>query len=230
MIGKERYEMYYTPNSIKAYIRKGRKDKKRLKKHDIGFKYFDIGETIFYRWLEENTHRFTYKPKRINKWKYCFEGIIDSIYLEMQSGFDEATIQFELNEPDSGKCLQRAETVIEYVLIPTYNPLKGFYDADHVDGLYEYYLTYADMLINNVYEKIIEYVNDNFKPENSVYFDVFGDFGCSAFIGSSNEDEHEKLGQRADGFMMCPNNGDDETTKPIRYKLDLLETSKDHDE
>ena len=123
---------------------------------------------VFRQWLKKNIHRFDFQPYSVNKQHtiFRFKGIITHIELVMDYQRPEAMI-FYLN-PDNPK-RNIDHTVIEYIGLERYDTQKGYYDADRVDHIYEYFPTQEMLYIHNVFERIIAFVNEKFVAGSFLY-------------------------------------------------------------
>jgi len=136
-------------------------------------------ELLFERWLEKNSDRFTYKPKKIKKHEYSFEGIIRNISLRVAC--EECSIGFDDND---GEYFDHID--IEYIELLGYTEGKGYYDK----GTTEYYTkrnlpipyfqTYEEIIQETLFEALIDYCDKHFVKENRLYL-MDGD-GTSASI------------------------------------------------
>ena len=185
---------------------------------------------LFRTWLKENLHRFNYKPYARNGMceEYYFEGIIKSITLVMDYGYPEAMI-FHENPMHSDGCCDH--DVVEYIGQEKYDPEKGYYDADRVDGIYDYFPTQEALYTHNVFEKIIKYVNEKFVEENALYIDESVRSSSSKIAPKADS---EKLKERFTGTGFCMEVGctadglesvreDDE---PVLYQFELFREKK----
>ncbi|PHR54375.1 MAG: hypothetical protein COA44_13235 [Arcobacter sp.] len=147
-----------------------------------------ISEEIFKKWLDENISRFKYKPIINVKGGFCFQSITKGINLHIDFSQPEAFFSFDDVVTNENYDLH----TIEYIGREKHHPDKGFYDADRVDGVYTYYDTYAELIITEVFEKIIQYCNENFKEENAFYLINYGG-ATEGFIASTNEEDVIKI-------------------------------------
>ncbi len=157
-------------------------------------------KAIFDEWLDENIHRFHYKPivKEIRNGYavYSFEGIINNISLVVDFWRPEAMIWFA-NLPEFCEDVNDMNfdhVAIEYIGEEKYHPLKGYYDADRIDHIYDYFSTQKELYINNVFEHIIEYINKMFVSENSLYLIDYSGGSTEGFIfPTDTNDQCRKL-------------------------------------
>ena len=139
---------------------------------------------LFRQWLKVNMHRFKYRPYSINRrhTMFRFQGIEKHIMLVMDYRRPEAMIFYQ--SPDDPK-YNIDQTIIEYIGDERYSPLKGYYDADRTDGVYDYFPTQEILYIHNIFEKIIEFVNEKFVSENVLY--VYEGNWTEAYIVTAKE-------------------------------------------
>ena len=171
---------------------------KLRKSRSIIFKIYP-SEAIFYEWLEENIHRFNHKPvlqeKREGQVVFSFEGIIHNIVLGISFNYPEASLYFdnllEFCDEKDGTFFDMQ--YIEYIGEEKYHPQKGYYDADRIDGIYNYYPTQKELYINNVFEPIIEYCNKIFISENSLELLKMGCGSTAGCIRATEKIESEAL-------------------------------------
>ena len=135
---------------------------KKLSKFKMKSYKFDIARSIFNKWLSNNIHRFNIKPIYIGHDSYEFEGIVKNIFLKMS--FDNYLDAFFVCIDDKDECYDLIS--VEYIGNLKYDSLKGYYDEDRVDGIFDYFETLDELYITNVFEHIIEYVNTNFIASN----------------------------------------------------------------
>lgn len=145
---------------------------------------------LFRLWLKENLHRFNYKPYAKNSVgsEYYFEGIAKNITLVMDYSSPEAMMSHD-NPIKLTHCWDY--DVVEYIGDERLDKEKGYYDADRVDGIYDYFPTQKDLYIHNVFEKIIDYVNSKFVKENALYLLQLG-FSSSSKIAPKKDYEKSK--------------------------------------
>ena len=117
-----------------------RKNRKNKNKRNLGYWRFQESEGLFLEWMKKNIYRFNYKPIRQADGRYYFEGVIKNISLYVDT-LPEASLslcylgEHEIYGDDT--CFDLI--TIEYVLIESFNPQKGYYDADNTTGNYNYY-------------------------------------------------------------------------------------------
>ncbi len=130
-----------------------------------------LTEKVFYNWMEDNMDSFLYKPcflfKKDSRVTYTFEGICKKITLEVELSIPEAMICY--SESDAVDELWSMHKVLEYIGWEKYDPEKGYYDADREDGNYTYFPTKAELYINEVFETILKYCQEYFKPNMNIY-------------------------------------------------------------
>jgi len=142
--------------------------KKKLSKLNKKYRFFHKSETIFRKWLYENINRFNNKPTPNGRGGYYFKGITKAITLHIDFRLPDAYLSFsDINENDEDNLYDFYS--IQWIGNQKYHSTKGFYDADRVDKVYTYHNSYAALIINEVYEPIIEYCNANFTKENALY-------------------------------------------------------------
>lgn len=126
---------------------------------------------VFYQWFEERMVNFKYKPKLKHKdsisVEYTFEGICPKITLCINFSWVEAMICY--SESDTKDELWSIHKVLEYIGIEEYDPQKGYYDADRIDGKYTYFSSKEELYINEVFETIPEYCEAYLKPGMYIY-------------------------------------------------------------
>lgn len=174
-------------------------------------------ETIFQKWLDENIYRFNHKPVLKNiingKGIYSFEGIIDNITLVVAFWIPESMIYFD-NLPEFCEDTDDVNfdhRIVAYIGDEKYHPLKGYYDADRIDDEYYYFPTQKELYINEVFEPIIEYCNQMFVPENSLYLRDFAG-ATTGFIAPTDEESQPGGGMEASELFPAPD----------KYKYDLF--------
>ena len=119
---------------------------------------------IFKVWLNKNINKFRYKPIFEKDGVYYFRGLDKNIQLCLSFKSVEAMICFyHKNELFDMR-------VIEYIGILKHNK-KGFFDDDRNPKTY--YKNYKKFIINEVFNHILEFVNQNFKPKTKIYFYQF---------------------------------------------------------
>lgn len=121
--------------------------------------------TYFDEWLFQNRDSFMYKPISISPNKYKFEGINDNIILVIDDTNCEVLIEFS---KDSIKYDSLSLAYLDNIIYVTD---KGYTDTSWIgDYKKRYYLTYKDILIDNLFNPIIRYVNDKFVSSNYLHF------------------------------------------------------------
>ncbi len=187
----EKFEVLQKDKQVQ-HKHKSKKYKKAFMKYNLTTRTFDKADSIFNKWLSQNSNRFNTKLIKKSSWEFYFEGVIENVSLFVNS-MPEAGVSFEYFEKDNphGDSFFDIE-YIEYIGLESYHPQKGYYDADRVDNVFKYFPSREELYINEVYETLISYCNKKIVPENSLYlFDFNG--GTSAFIGLSDEtDESDK--------------------------------------
>ena len=96
---------------------------------------------FFHGWLEQNIDRFPARPYFVKTEHgndiYKFENINKRIYLAMSYLPLDAMICYsESDDPDE---LWSIMSSIEYIGYESYDPQKGYYDADRIDEVYTYF-------------------------------------------------------------------------------------------
>jgi len=163
--------------------------KNKLSKRNKSNKIFPLtSEIIFRKWLYENIDRFNNKPFPNSKGGFYFKGITKAISLHIDFLQPEAELSF--NDINTNENYDY--NAIEYIGREKYNPAKGFYDADRIDKLYTYYNTYQELITTEVFEPIIEYCNEYFKEDNSLYL-INYDGSTEGFIAPSDETNIVKI-------------------------------------
>jgi len=172
--------------NLKSKIRKKYKipmKKYTLSKRNKAYRVRVNTEPIFYAWLNENIQRFPFKPILITHGLFYFEGITKAIKLHIDFSQPEAELHF--CNPEEGENYDLYS--IEYIGYLKHHPLYGFYDADKTNKKdFKYYKTYSSLIINEVFEKIIEFLNHNFIKGNVVYLLKETNY-TEAFISNSDE-------------------------------------------
>jgi len=163
-------------------------------------------ELIFTKWLYENINRFNHKPITNGKRGFYFKGITRAISLHIDFRQPEAMLSFD--DIDTNEYFD--DYSIQYIGAQRYDPVKGFYDADRADKNYTYYDTYKKLIVTEVFEPIIEYCNENFKEDNSLYL-INYDGSTEGFIASSDEANIVKIIK-----LKLKNN---KNTQYLKYKL-----------
>ena len=164
-----------------------RKNRKNKNKRNLGYWRFEKSRKIFLEWMEKNIHRFNYKPIIQPDGSYIFEGIIKNVMLYVDT-LPEAMLSldyleyYELYKDDV--CFDLI--TIEYVLIESFNPQKGYYDADNTTGNYIYYKTREELYEQQVFETIIKTVNELLIPGNALYL-----YGSKGFTSGEIEAKDE---------------------------------------
>jgi len=128
--------------------------------------------SYFDNWLEKNIDRFKYKPIKIGFNKYRFEGIIDSIILQITKDTREVTIlmyspnKFQSNESEIDYDMKDISWFYKVQHIKD----KGYTDLGWIDEYKDtYYPTFKDMVHTELFEPLVKYCNNFFIQENSLY-------------------------------------------------------------
>ena len=150
---------------------------------------FTKTERYFYEWLYDNLERFNHQPIHIGSHSFYFKGVTQHIRLVMNMQLMEAMLVFT---DKGGK--EYDFYAIEYIGILRYDPYKGYYDADNIDKSYIYYPTLKELLIGQVFEKILQYCNAAFVAGQSLYLYYFGG-STSHKIGSANDQNFAEQSQ-----------------------------------
>ncbi len=168
-------------------------------------------EIIFNEWLDNNIHRFKHKPilkKIINGYStYLFKGIIDRIELSIDFSRPESMLNFySLPEyTESVDDIFFDQYVIEYIGDEKHDLLKGYYDTDKIDNIYDYFPTQKELYVNNVFEPIVEYCNKMLISANSLYlFNYSG--STEGFIAPKDTSKQSWVTQRTYRFNISKNN------------------------
>jgi len=158
---------------------KSRKYNKKLRKINQTTRVFSKAESIFNKWLKENSDRFNTKLMKKSSFEFYFEGVTKNVIL-FTNNMPEVGVSFDYDF--------NFDTVyMGYIGDEAFNPQKGYYDADRLDNQYTYYQTREELYINEVFEKMLTYCNKNITPQNSLYlFDFWG--GTAGHIDSTQED------------------------------------------
>jgi len=154
---------------------------------------------LFEVWLLQNNHCFHYCPVKIMDGLYKFDGIIDSIGLEISNDTIETMIIFcgQNNEKYDHISLGYFD---EVVLIKD----KGYTDKGwRGDFQNRYYTSYEAMVFENLFEPIITYCNSYFVVENNLYLVSIETHGCTfALIGNGEDrEEIDKLEKISQGII-----------------------------
>ena len=158
---------------------------------------------LFRKWLAENIHRFHYRPYSKNKQytEFYFEGIARNITLAMQYSSPEAMLFYDDLLDDTYCC---DHSVIAYVGCASYDREKGYFDSDRIDEkYYTFFPTKEEMIIHEVFEPIITFVNEKFVEGNilSIYE---GGWGESLILSQ------EKFQQKKAAFLKRKEQYEDE--------------------
>ena len=165
--------------------------RKNLKKYAKKTRVFHPIETLLHSWLLENTHRFTHKPKRIDKRSFSFEGIIENITLVFDYNLPEAMLCYS---DENGELFDMQ--TIAYIGHECYDSQNGYYDADRVDGIYDYFPTQKELYIHNVFEYIIKYCNESFIEENTLYMYRYKGIDAGVIGNKKEEIKIQKLKEK----------------------------------
>ena len=140
-------------------------------------------EFIFEEWLEENFHRFKYKPVKRKSGLYTFKGMIKNICWYLQFNSMESTILFY----DDDKLFDMYDMAYVY---EKYNPLKGYYDCDRVNKEFDYFSSRKELYINDVLEPSLEYFNKTFVPTSRLFFHSYEWSRWARITNKSNKDDN----------------------------------------
>lgn len=110
---------------------------KNYKKRTYKYKKFHPSESMFYAWLDKNIDRFNNKPIAIGSHDFRLDGIIKNIILHLDFYNDEVMTPEALFSISDENDMHYDLIDIEYIGEEQYHPLKGYYDADRVDGVYK---------------------------------------------------------------------------------------------
>ena len=154
-------------------------------------------QKLFRKWLGENLHRFIHKPYCNNRQyrEFHFEGVTENITFVINYSNAEAMLFYE-NPFRANECSDHS--VIEYIGCAEYDPKYGYYDADREDGNFTYYPTKEEVIVNEVFEKIIPYVNKRFTKEN-----VLSIFEAEGWV-SSDIRSRERYEKERDEMLAKP--------------------------
>jgi hypothetical protein len=185
-------------------------------------------ELLFEKWLEKNSDRFTYKPKRIKPSEYSFEGIIKNISLRVAC--EECSICFDDND---GEYFDHID--IEYIEYLDYKEGKGYYDEGTI--LYyikrnlpiPYYPTYEDIIHQTLFETIINYCDKHFIKENSLYLMNSSGWRSASISPADNDKQELKQVEHLnkDSFSSDDKLLEDGTYDYKKLKFDLFDMGKD---
>ena len=165
-----------------------------------------ISELIFRKWLYENIDRLHHKPVPNGKGGFYFKGITRAINLIIDYRLPEVILSFDDISTDENYDYH----TIEYIGCEKYDPVKGFYDKDRRNKIFTYFKTYSELIITEVFEPIIEYCNENFQENKSLYLIDYNGSN-EGFIASSDETNIVKLNK-----LKLKNNKD---THYLKYNL-----------
>ena len=130
-----------------------------------------LTEKVFLKWMDDNIDIFPYKPSFLSRENsrltYTFEGICKKITLAVELTTSEAMICY--SESEAKDELWTMHKVLEYIGMETYDPEKGYYDADREDGKFTYFPTRAEMCIKEVFETIPKFCQEYFNPGMCIY-------------------------------------------------------------
>lgn len=161
--------------------------KSKLSKKTKQYRLFYKSKSIFREWLQENISRFPYKPITNGKGGFYFEGISKAISLYIDFSQPEAELHF--NHPLTNENYDLY--TIQYIGQLKHHLQYGFYDADRVDKIFTYYDSYAELIITEVFEPIIEYMHEYFKKESYLYLIETSSY-TEGFISPSKSNIYEK--------------------------------------
>ena len=135
---------------------------------------------LFTKWLRNNQHRFLHKPMRISSDEFVFVGINKQVSLLISSHTEESMIAFSDEKGNNYDYYS-----LDYIETPKYSSEKGWYDAGRISNI-EYFKSYDEMLMTNIFEPIIGYSKEYFNDKNSLYLYNYGnckDCSTSGYIG-----------------------------------------------
>jgi len=150
----------------------------------------------FERWLSKNLKKFKYKPHRVDYCQYKFEGIANNIILYVNNH----TTELELQVLDKDNNL--IDIIFsQYISRSKYIKTKGYTDINwrnkHKNTFYH---TYINMIISELFDRLVSYCNEFFTTENYLY--IFNDKNISeAIIG--NIDNSKKIKRLEMNISMC---------------------------
>jgi len=180
--------------------------KNKLSKRNKRYRTFPRSQSIFIKWLLENINRFNHKPIPNGKGGFYFNGITKAISLVIDFHQPDAMLVFDDIATEELYDLYS----IQWIGKEKYHPIKGFYDADRTDKIYTYYNSYKELIVTEVFEPIIEYCNENFKEDNSLYLINYNG-STEGFIAPNDETNIAKIIK-----LKVKNN---EYTHYFKYKL-----------
>ena len=83
---------------------------------------------------------------------------------------------------------------IAYIGQEMYNPKKGYYDSDRVDGIFTYFKTREELYIYEVFEPLLKYCNDYLTNNHSLYMCISQGFSYACIdTANTNDCKHKYL-------------------------------------
>lgn len=180
-------------------------------------KYFD-------KWLDDNIDRFKYKPIKLTTNTYKFDGIVDNIVLVFDDANCEVLIKFKI-ESDSNTM----QDTISLGCIENLSFIdnKGYTDTSWIHKYKDkYYSTYEDMIIDNLFNPIINYCNDKFITKNSLYFVNINHNGITFALVTDRLQEKEIEKLRNACVQIDKKTNKDLAYTPTMFKCDIFIHSK----
>jgi len=191
----------------------------------------DIANIVFEKWFNKNQYRFNTKPIISKQTKdgfiIEFEGIIKNISIIVRP-IPEVSFIFEYD----GEWVDSLD--IAYIGQEMYNPEKGYYDSDRVNGIFTYFDTREELYINDVFEPLIEYCNEYLTDKHSLYMCISQGFSYASIDFSndndckrrhfSNKDELNKITSVVEGKKLYL---EDKAIKKLKF--DLFDLNKEID-
>jgi hypothetical protein len=122
---------------------------------------------LFRHWLAANRDRlpFAITPhhhEAAGLASYTLEGICPRVHLLLDFGGSESMVTYD--ESEDPRELWSIARTIAYIADPRFDPGKGYYDADRIDGIYTYFPTEEAFVIGELFEPIVGYLTETFRP------------------------------------------------------------------
>jgi len=120
---------------------------------------------LFEIWLVDNKHHFEYCPIKITPNKYRFDGIAESIHLQINDENMEVMVTFSTDFGDYCDSIS-----IGYFDEVVFQKGKGYTDLGWI-GKYKgrYFSTYEKMVDENLFKPIVEFCSRYFIKSNNLY-------------------------------------------------------------
>jgi hypothetical protein len=181
--------------------------------------------SYFDKWLAKNLYRFKYKPIKIGFARYRFEGINDSIVLQITPHTRELTMLF--HSPNKKGTISYEDDFdmrdISWFEKIKYIKHKGYIDKGWSNQYQtKYYNSYKELLHTELFEPLIEYCNNYFIEENHYYIMECKSGITMGLIGNTNDG---KIVQELENTCIAFNNNMTITLDdtPRVYKFSLFE-------